>query len=63
MDTDCIDQRIFLNLIDTSNLAQNVNKSTHLHGHILHLILYPSDSSFMNNVTVGAFVSDHALVK
>ena len=27
MDTDCIDQRKFLNLLDTSNLAQNVSKS------------------------------------
>ena len=63
MDTDCIDQRKFLNLLDTSNLAQNVNKSTHLHGHILDLVLSPSDSSFVSNVTVGEMVSDHALVK
>ena len=63
VDTDCIDQRKFLNLIDTSNLAQNVNKSTHLHGHLLDLILSPSDSSFVSNVTVGEMVSDHALVK
>ena len=26
VDTDCIDQRKFLNLLDTSNLAQNVNE-------------------------------------
>ena len=63
MDTDCIDQRKFLNLLDTSNLAQNVNKATHLHGHTLDLILSPSDSSFVSNVTVGEMVSDHALVK
>ena len=63
VDIDCINQRKFLNLLDTSNLAQNVNKSTHLHGHILDLILSPSDSSFVSNVTVGELVSDHALVK
>ena len=63
VDTDCIDQRKFLNPLDTSNLAQNVNKSTHLHGYILDLILSPSDSSFICNVTVGDLVSDHALVK
>ena len=63
VDTDYIDQRKFLNLLDTSNLAQNVNKPTHLHGHILDLILSPSDSSFVSNVTVGEMVSDHALVK
>ena len=63
VDTYCINQRKFLNLLDTSNLAQNVNKPTHLHGHILDLILCPSDSSFVSNVTVGKMVSDHALVK
>ena len=63
MDTDCINPRKFLNLLDTSNLDQNVNKSPHLHGHILGLILSPSDSSFVSNVTVGELVSDHALVK
>ena len=63
VDTDCIDQRKFLNLLDMSNLAQNVNKSTHLHGHILDLILSPSDSSFVSNVAVGEMVSDHALMK
>ena len=63
VDTDCINQRKFLNLLDTSNLAQNVNKSTHLHVHIVDLILSPSDSSFVSNVTDGELVSDHALVK
>ena len=63
VDTDCMDQRNFLNLLDTSNLSQNVNKSTHLHGHILDLILSPSDSSFVSNVTVGEMVSDHVLLK
>ena len=64
MDTDSINQRNFLNLLDTSNLAQNVNKSIHLHGHILDLILSPSNSSFVSNVTVCNLVLDHAtLVK
>ena len=63
VETDSIYQRIFLNLLDTSNVAQNVNQSTHLHGHTLDLILSPSDSSFVSNVTVGNLVSDHALVK
>ena len=34
-----------------------------MHGHILDLILSPSDSNFVSNVTVGNLVSDHALVK
>ena len=63
VNTNCIDQKKILNLFDTSNLVQNVNKCTHLHGHILDLILSQSDSSFVINVTVGEMVSDHALVK
>ena len=38
-------------------------KSTRLHGHILCLILSPSDSSLISNVTVGNLVLDHTLVK
>ena len=34
-----------------------------MHGHILNLILSPSNSSFGRNVAVGDLVSDHALVK
>ena len=63
VDTDCIDQRKFFILLDTSNLAQNVNKCTHFHGQILDLILSVSDSSFTRNLTVGELVSGHALVK
>ena len=53
VDTDCTDQRKILDLLDSSNLVQSVNKSTYLHGHILDLILTPSDSNFVSNVTVG----------
>ena len=35
VDTGCIDQQKFLNLLDSSNLVQIVNKPTHFHGHIL----------------------------
>ena len=63
VDTDCIDQQKFLNLVDSSNLVQSVNKPTHLHGHILDLILSPSDSNFVGNVKVGDLVLDHTLVK
>ena len=36
---------------------------THLYGHILDLILSPSDSNFSSDVTVSDLISDHALVK
>ena len=63
VDTDCIDQQKFLNLLDSANFLQSVNKPTHLHGHILDLILSPSDSNFIGDVTVGDLILDHALVK
>ena len=63
MDTDCINQRKFLNLVDTFNFTQNVNKSTHLHGHTLGLILSPSESSFVSNVTAGDLLLDPVSVK
>ena len=57
---DCTDERKFLDLLDSCNVVQSVNKLTHLHGHILDLILSPSDSNFVCYITVG--ISDHALV-
>ena len=63
VDTHCINKRKFLNLLNTFNPAQNVNKFPRLHGHILDLILSPSDSSYLSNVTVSDLVSGHALVK
>ena len=39
------------------------DKPTHLHGHILDLILSPSDQDTIADVKICDFVSDHALVK
>ena len=36
--------------------------ATHLHGHILDLVLTPSDASGISDVRVAEFISDHALV-
>ena len=33
-----------------------------LHGHILDLVLTPTDTSGISNVQVAEFISDHALV-
>ena len=48
----------FMTFLDSCDLKQLVNQSTHLHGHILDLILSPSDQD-----TNFDFVSHHALVK
>ena len=36
--------------------------ATHLHGHILDLVLTPTDASGISNVQVAEFISDHGLV-
>ena len=36
--------------------------ATHLHGHILDLVLTPTDASGISNVEVADFISDHAPV-
>ena len=44
-------------------LSQSVNNTTHLHGHILDLILSPSDQDMCVHVDVCEFISDHAVIK
>ena len=36
--------------------------ATHLHGHILDLVLTPADTSGIFNVQIAKFISDHDLV-
>ena len=45
------------------DLKQLVDKPTHLHGHILDLILSPSDQDTITDVKICDFVPNHALVK
>ena len=53
----------FITFLDLCDLKQLVNKPTHLNGHILDLILSPSDQDTIADVKICDFVSDHALVK
>ena len=62
VDTTSKDSEKFLNCLETCNINQHVNKPTHLHGHILDLILTPDDSSVVLNVWVSEFIAGHALV-
>ena len=50
-------------MLDCCRLAELVHSPTHLHRHIIELILTPSDSNFLANVWVGQFVLDNALIK
>ena len=53
----------FMTFLDLCDLKQLVNQPTHLHGHMLDLILSPSDQDTIVYVKICNFVSDHALVK
>ena len=44
------------------DICQHVQKPTHLHGHILDLMLIPCESSVVSNVGVSEFISDCALL-
>ena len=51
---------MFMTLLDLCGLKQ-FNQPTHLYGHILDLILSPSDQDTI--VDLIKFISDHVLVK
>ena len=62
VDTTSKNSEKFLNCLESCNINQHVHKPTHLHGHILGLIITPDDSRVVSNVQVSEFISDHALV-
>ena len=62
VDTTSGDSTKFLNCLDSCNITQHVRTPTHLHGHILVLVLTPTEPTVVSNVRVGGFFSDHAVV-
>ena len=50
-------------LLEPCNLRQSVNNTTHLHSHILDLILSPNDQDVCVHVDICEFISDHAVIK
>ena len=63
VDVPCTDSDKLKVLLESCNLRQSVNKTTHLHGHILDLILSPSDQDMCMHVDICEFISDHAVIK
>ena len=59
----CTDSYKLESLLESCNLTQSVNNTTHLHGHILDLILSPSDQDVCMYVDICEFISDHAVIK
>ena len=62
VDTCSNDSFKFQNCLESCNITQNVQTATNLHGHILDLVLTPTDASVISNVRVAEFISDHAFV-
>ena len=63
VDVPCTDSDKLKALLESCNLRQSVNKTTHLHCHILNLILSPSDQDMCVHVDICEFISDHAVIK
>ena len=63
VDVPCTDSYKLESRLESCNLTQSVNNTTHLHGHILDLILSPSDQDMCVHVDVCEFISDNAVIK
>ena len=63
IDVPCTDSHKLKALLESSNLRQSVNNTTHLQGHILDLILSSSDQDVCVHVDICEFISDHAVIK
>ena len=53
---------IVLNITQNASTFYFQKTATHLHSHILDLVLTPTDASGISNVRVADFISDYALV-
>ena len=63
IDVPCTDSHKLKSLLESYNLRQSVNNTTHLHGHILDLILSPSNQDVCVHVDICEFISDPAVIK
>ena len=63
VDIPCTDSHKLKALLDSCNLRQSVNNTTHLHGHILDLILSPRDQDMCGHVEICELIFDHAVIK
>ena len=63
VDVPCTDSHKLKALLESCDLRRSVNNTTHLHGHILDLILSPSDQDVCVHADICEFISDHAVIK
>lgn len=62
VDSDTSNTKSFLSMLETWNLKQCVDFSTHLHGHTLDLLLLPSTFDSPNRIRPTEWISDHKCV-
>ena len=63
LDVECGDRSRFNNILQCCGLVQSVSSPTHIRDHTLDILISPSDSDFVCNVSVGDFISDHAAIR
>lgn len=54
--------RQFLDLLDSWNLQQHISFPTHIHGHIIDLLLTPSNLDNISSVRSSDWISDHVWI-
>ena len=48
-------------ILKSASLTQHVQERTHRHGHMLDLVIYHEDDTFVNKVSLTSMLSDHVL--
>jgi exonuclease III len=61
-DNDCPEQRELKDLLESTNLKQWVNETTHEDGHIIDLVITRHDDTIVKGTTVPTFFSDHGAI-
>ena len=59
MDTSGFAYKQFVDILETFDFVQHIDKPTHNSGHLLDYIITRKDSSGVSNVYVSDFICDH----
>ena len=62
MDTSSFVYKRFVDVLDTFDFVQHIDKPTHNSGHLLDYIITRKDSSGVSNLYVSDFISDHKVL-
>jgi len=59
VDTSSSNSKCFKSMLDTCNLVQHIDFPTHIHGHILDLLITPTNFTGLSNLKSSDCLSDH----